>query len=63
MKKEKKYEATIASRDRNTGTVTTISFFARNKKDAKKIANEKCDSMEFLYCPDIFFVSDVHKVK
>ena len=61
--KQKKFEATIGFIDRYTGTdYETVTFYARNKEEAEKIAREKGNSLAYKYCPDTFFVADVYEV-
>lgn len=61
--KQKNYEATIGFRDRYTGTdYETITFSARNKKEAEKIALERGNSLAYQYCPDSFFVEEVREI-
>ena len=61
--KMKEFEATIGFIDRYTGTeYETVTFYARNKREAKKIALDKGNTLAKQYCPDTFFVDDVCEV-
>ena len=60
----KKYEATIGFVDRYTGTdYETVSFEAKNKKEAENTARSIGNQKAYQYCPDTFFVESVTEVR